>query len=164
MKNFIMLIALATIVVAISACNTENPITSNNEGTDPSSMFVNTWNPNDITGCDYYHRDKENGGPKGYDFVLTDRSIFGTIIICRDAGERYCPREVLGLNPQNGIPTNDMRNASNFAYNKILSGNLIGSMAFESTGLTVKWSSTSSDTTFGTSHVKVWETSGNEPN
>jgi len=163
MKKFIMLIALATIVVAISAC-TENPITSDKEGNDPNSLFVNTWNPNAVGDCDYYNRSTDNGGPKGYELVLTDRSIFGTIIICRDAGNKYCPREMVGLTPSNGIPTNDMLNASNYAYNQILSGNLTGNMVFESTGLTVKWSSTAPDTTFATTNVKVWETIGTEPN
>ncbi|MEI6089098.1 MAG: hypothetical protein WCR42_01460 [bacterium] len=164
MKNFKMLILLAAVVVAISACNTENPITSNNEGNDPNSLFQVTWNPNAVGDCDYYNRSAERGGPHGYSLVLSDRSIFGTIIICRDAGQKYCPREIIGVSPANGIPTSDMLNASNYAYAQIVSGNLTGNIVFESTGLTVKWSSTSPDTTFATSNVKVWETMGTEPN
>jgi hypothetical protein len=163
MKNFIMLIALAAIVVAISAC-TENPITSDNEENNPNSPFVTTWDPNAVGDCDYYNRSTDRGGPKGYELVLKDKSIFGTIIICRDPGNKYCPREMVQTAPNNGIPTTDMLNASNYAYNQILSGNLTGNMVFESTGLTVKWSSTAPDTTYATTNVKVWETSGTEPN
>lgn len=164
MKNLKMLILLAAVVVAISACNTENPITSNNEGNDPNSLFAATWDPNAVGDCDYYNRSTDRGGPNGYSLVLIDRSIYGTIIYCRDQGRKYCPRDIVGLTPANGIPTNDMLNATNFAYTQIVSGNLTGNIVFESTGLTVKWSSTSPDTTTATTNVKVWETMGTEPN
>ena len=165
MKNFIMLIVLTTLVVAISACNTENPITSDNEGNNNTPVFVENWDPNPTTTCDYYHREKRNGGPQGYEYVIKDKSIFGTIIICQLPGTKYCPREAVGgSTPENGIPTSDMLNASNHAYHEILSGNLVGLESFPETGLTVRWSSTTPDTILGTSDVKVWETSGTEPN
>ena len=164
MKNFIMLFLFAAIVVAISACNTENPITSDNNGTDPSSLYSDNWNPNPTPSCDYYHRDRERGGPNGYDIVVADRSIFGIVILCRDPGYKYCPTEIVGATPQNGIPTQDMRSATNYAYGKIVSGILTGLKCFPETGLTVRWSSTSPDTTLATSSVKVWESTGTEPN
>jgi hypothetical protein len=163
MKNFKMLILLAAMIVAISACNTENPLTSSNDGSSQTPMFVDNWNPTTVGGCDYYHRDRENGGPKGYQIVVADRSIFGTIILCRQPGDSYCPETTISLSPANGIPTNDMLNASHFAYHQIVTGNLSGMISFPETGLSVKWSSTSKDTVLATSSVHVWETSGTDP-
>jgi hypothetical protein len=164
MKTFKMLILFAAVIVALSACNTENPITSDNEGNNPNSLFVATWDPNAVGDCDYYNRRAERGGPNGYSIVCTDRSIFGTLIICREPGQKYCPRDIIGITPANGIPTTDMLTASDYAYSQIVTGHLTGTMEFATTGLTVKWTSTSPDTTLATSDVKVWETSGTEPN
>lgn len=165
MKNFKMLILFAAIIVAISACNTENPITSDNEGNNTTVNPNLPMDPMSNWNCDWFQRDKENGGPKGYSIVITDRGIFGTIIFCANPGTDICPSSLIGGGPGNeNLPSDDMLTASSHAYSHITSGVLTGFEIFPSSGLTVRWSATSPDTTFSTTHVKVWETSGTEPN
>lgn len=164
MKNFKMLILFAAIIVAISACNTENPITSDNEGNNTTVNPNLPMDPMSNWNCDWYQRDKENGGPKGYSIVIEDRGIFGVIIYCGNPGTTICPSRVMNPNPEYGQPSDDMLNASSHAYSQITSGVLTGFEIFPSSGLSVRWSATSPDTTLSTTHVKVWETSGTEPN
>lgn len=165
MKNIKMLLFLVALIVTISACNTENPVTSNPETIKPVTTNKNVTNSktSSITiASSYLKRIMTNGGSSGYDYVAVNIEPRFKYVICSNPGTNECPL-IVKTSVTMGYPHNDMVDAMDYAYGQITSGYLTGQVSFQTTGVTVKWSSTSSNLATANSEVKVWETNCDEP-
>jgi hypothetical protein len=160
-----MLILIATVIIAISACNSENPVTSDSKVVKPITAKTKVTNTKNSTietiECGWTKRHTERGGPDGYEYVHYDANDHYTNIWCERPGHEICPQ--LPSVTTQSYPHGDMVTATNYAYNQISLGNLSGQVSNQTTGVVVKWFSNSSNIITATAEVKCWEISCSEP-